>query len=342
MVAEVHVTRRKRQLAHIRDQALYLFTISVHGGFDSISLDFRDLGLNAEVVATLQRSDITPGKMPLFRDYKRVINKLSGHRAKIYRRFTVYLGDFYAFPEPDFPAVLEELEAMQAELEEYKAEVVSAHAEGRKAFIERVSAVLTAAGLSEAEVERGADRYASRFPTVADIHEKLRIDWVGPIRIPSLKEQAKEESELAAALAVEAEAEEKTAALYARQQLQQEWVNKVRARFDAALAGVQDEVFASIAEVLEPLSTQRYHALSSAKRKVIEERLERLQSIVNLDGAWSEIFSQVSGLVEFAKNNHALKVQQQIVAFRQQLRSDFSIDASSGQGHRALAEWLMF
>ncbi len=126
-------------------------------------------------------------------------NKLQARQKIIYNRYTVLSEPFRLVHESTLPKALEAIEEMILEADTLRDEILEAYEEEYTGFLEWAYQVLTEAALEQTEISAALRHYAEAYPTKADLQQNsLRVLVEGPIKVPSLLEDAKrEEAELA-------------------------------------------------------------------------------------------------------------------------------------------------
>ena len=97
--------------------------------------------------------------------------------------------------ESSLAQALEAIEEMHKEADGLREEIIEFYAEEYARFLEWADQVLTEAALEPSKIESALRRYAQAYPTKEDLLKNcLRVLVEGPVKLPSLLEEALRES----------------------------------------------------------------------------------------------------------------------------------------------------
>lgn len=193
------ISQKEKQWAKLAHEPIYLLKLTVSVGPQSLRLDGAHLGISDTVLRLLEDSATGGYAARISRRLRDAANKLQARQKIIYNRYTVLSEPFRLVHESTLPKALEAIEEMQAEADTLRQEILEAYEEEYTGFLGWAYQVLTEAVLEQTDIESALRQYAEAYPTKNELQEQsLRILVEGPVKIPSLVEQAKrEEAELA-------------------------------------------------------------------------------------------------------------------------------------------------
>ena len=250
------VSQKQRQWAQLATEPIYLLKLTVKVGSQSLKLDGSDLGIQDNVLKLLEDAASGGYAAKISKRLKDAANKLQARQKIIYNRYTVLSEPFRFVHESSLPQALEAIEEMHKEAEGLRSEILEAYESEYTGFLEWAYQVLTEAALEASKVESALRRYAQAYPTKEDLLKNcLRVLVEGPVKLPSLLEEAFRESTQLAHSAQERmeSVEREKLRLLARSQetLQQTLISTL---YDARTKS-QDEAHGKLAELLSSFST---------------------------------------------------------------------------------------
>lgn len=335
---ELKVTSiHRRDLDLIQNQPIFSISLMIHVGAGRLSLRFEELGLAQPVVDVLKKAHASAPSIVIFPELQAHARTLQYRRKCLQERFMIRFEPFWVVHSRNLPEVHAEIKAMSEELDGLRQQVLDAYAAAYTRFLQTVAELASNAGLNSVGVAQALDAYADRFPTCEKVAQDFRLELFGPVAIPSLVEQVRENTELAAAVARQEEID-------ALRILQRSWQQQIQQSLGNAVRSARDEVCALIADSLSDIEGHQSGGLiTPAARDRLHRTCERLQTLVNFDGSLGELVSEVSqvhSLFLATSTGRSATLAQKIQALRSQLRTELAQLHTAGDGHRALAEWV--
>lgn len=204
-----------RDLDPLRTDEIYLFGISVGVGVGKLTIDCGEIELNSAVSEAIAEADgrwtIT---LPIFAELTKKGTQLSTRRRKIQEKYLRFARPYWYVSKADMPALRDEIfaridtdkpqqQGLLPLAEDLKAEALDMYDEAFAGLLEKVESIGVKAGLSSDRVEQLLQRAAEQFPTRQEISSNFGVSLEGPVKIPSLVEQAQTNADLAEQLARE-------------------------------------------------------------------------------------------------------------------------------------------
>lgn len=372
-----------RDLRAIRTEQIFLLNIEVRVGVGSVKINCDEIDLNPNVSEAIARAEgrwtIT---LPVFGDLVKAGTQLQTRRRKIQDQYLRWARPYWYVSRVDMPALRDEIfvsvdtdknqqKSLMQLADELRARALEQYDEAFQKFSGDLYDILSRAGFEGDRLEDLAWRYAEAFPSRDKISQSFGVSLEGPIRIPSLVEEAERNADLATQLAREQaalnslseeqlQAEQQLARRAARlkeeqaiAQLQQYWIQEVQKSFAAGIRQAQDDAYGLLAEMLSTIQrVDDSGRLNNSLKKKLDSKLQQLQTAVNQISAVNEGEFDPT-LQAFTERVRQLKVlttssvspdalQQRIDAIRQSMIEEMDeIFSSQRKGHRALAKWLI-
>lgn len=343
----------------------YAVRISIYGGFGTLTLKSEDFK-NSEVAQTLRANGVkskdsmpvyeytlAPGEESPFEEVRAesvvsvgwAKNQLINMLQQLQERYLYFVDEETGWlcSEDDLPAVNAGIQAMRERRERLHEILQHYLPMAETLFMQRITNVLTAANkLSD------LDLYVNKFPSPESLDAKFRVRHSSPIRIPSLVEQLASNSQALQALAEQTSAESSLSSALALQQMQQSGLEQLREAQQQAANALRDELYQLVADSLTEMEELGEQSCGIKIQNRLERQAHRIEAITNmiagLEGAdLADVSETVNSLRQgFASPSTSRQVlQSRIAAFRQKLRNEVQLE-TEGQGHKALAAWLMF
>lgn len=277
------ISQKQRQWAQLATEPIYLLKLTVKVGSQSLKLDGSDLGIQDNVLKLLEDAASGGYTAKISKRLKDAANKLQARQKIIYNRYTVLSEPFRFVHESSLAQALEAIEEMHKEADGLREEIIEFYAEEYARFLEWAYQVLTEAALEPSKIESALRRYAQAYPTKEDLLKNcLRVLVEGPVKLPSLLEEAKRESAQLAHSAQERmeSVEREKLRLLARSQetLQQTLISTL---YDAQTKS-QDEAHGKLAELLSSFSTTGADA-TPRKGQKWDTLISRLEVLAQYD-----------------------------------------------------------
>lgn len=336
------IRRKRSKWDKLRNQPVYLLSMTVQVGAQSLLLEGLHLGINSQVMKLLEDAAKGGYRANISQKLKDAAHKLQARQKTIYSRYTVLSEPFRLVHEASLPEALKAIEEMQQEAEQLRLEIVDSYQEEYTAFLVWAHQVLTQANLEGAAIEAALTQYADAYPTQEDFQECLQVVVEGPVKIPSLIEDAQIQAEEARKQATEeaAKREREKLALLRRSQeaLEQTLLSTL---YDAQTRS-RDEAYGKLASLLESFALSGEDATQRTGQKwtTLQNRLEvlaqydpNLEPIVQRTG-------QIQSLL-LSDNPNLNEVQTLMDDFRVMLKERVKKE-SNGAGVAQLAKALAF
>jgi hypothetical protein len=372
-----------RNLDPLRTDEIYLFGISVTVGTGKLTIDCGDIELNPElseeITAVDGRFTIT---LPIFKDLSKKATKLSTRRRKIQKKLR-FANPYWYIAKKDLISVRDDIfetvvtdrdqdKGMLQLLNELKAEALDGYDASFAEFLLNLERVLLKAGkFSRDRIDILLEKYSEQFPTRQEVLENFDVILEGPIKIPSLVEEAKRSADLAEQLNREAAAqlaqenlslqEEAIAAQRKAQareeeaiaELQTYWVRSVQQSFATGIRKAQDDAYGLLADLLSSIEQVGDPGRINANlRKRLDAKLQELETAVNQIASVNE-GNYDARLPDYAEQVRQLKVlttssvsperlQARLNGMRSRMVEELEqVFTSDKRGHKALAKWLI-
>jgi hypothetical protein len=293
--SKLEIKKHKRNL-ELLSKPLLSFSIRLETGRGlSMKFSFRHLGLTEAHIKKIREKKLNEPTMAVFEELKQAHGRLAYGRKRILAMMQDMEGQTVCSEEDWLNKVKPALTEYEEEVEKEKRWVLSQYVPGLRSFLLSVYDILKEIELSPEEVESALDLYAAKFPSAEEIADRLQLVVIGPIRIPSLAEQARHNAELQEAenrllqvhlerQALSLDERMLTEAEYARRRLIQEEevavkraisenLNRIAKNFDSTLEWVKEEILTAVADQLTDIEQKADEGKVGYAAK---QRLERL------------------------------------------------------------------
>lgn len=375
-----------RNIEVIRTEEIYLFGITVVTGCGKISIDCGNkLKFNPELSeAVSEQAGNYLIQLPVFKELSKKGAKLSSRRAKIQEKYLRYARPYWYVNKKDMPALRDEIclyvdaskeseKSLMQLADELRSEALENYDDAHTEFLVGLEKIFRRSNLHPDEVSRLLMEYDAYFPSQEKITNNFGVLLEGPIKIPSLVEEAQRNADLAEALAREAAAEnhtlrqeierqtlnaERDAQLRQEQairELEQQWINSVQSSFAQGIEDARDEGYLFMAQMLERIEGVDPADLTKRTKDYLDGKLRSLQTCLNtLNSVLVNDEHPDPVLKRFAEVSRQLKVlttasvdrervQQRLNALREQMRDELAgmVAGSQSKGHRAIAKWMI-
>ncbi|MFQ4143861.1 hypothetical protein [Chlorogloeopsis sp. ULAP02] len=341
-LASQTLSKKQRQWNKLKLEPVYLLKLTVRVGVQTLRLSGLHLGINPEVMQLLEDTAKGGYRANTSQRLKDAAHKLQARQKIIYNRYTVLSEPFRLVHEASLPDALEAIDLMQQEAQELRQSIVAAHEEEFTAFLSWAHQVLTQAHLEPKALSAALTYYADAYPTQEDVEQCLQVVVEGPIKIPSLIEDAQAQVTQAQQI-LEEEAlkiEQSKLALIRRSQetLEQTLLSTL---YDAQTRS-RDEAYGKLAELLSSMtcSQQEPTLRTIQKWQTLQQRLETL---TQYDPSLEPIV-QKAGLIQHLFQNDKQNLQEiQVLMddFRMMLKERVKEESSSA-GIAQLTKALTF
>lgn len=165
------------------------------------------------------------------------------------------------------------------------------------------------------------------------------------VRIPSLKEQAAKDAELARNLADRENAQLAYNEANMARQIQDEYMSGLRENLSKAIAEAEEEVFKIFSDSLERIGEfAEGSKLTNGMRDRIRENLERLETLAGFGSRGiTELIESVAAISNDTVNRASSrqKLQERLTEIRTKIDAQVSVVRSGANGHKAIAQWMM-
>lgn len=355
-----------RKLDPLRTDEIYLFGITVEVGVGSLTIRCRDINLNPNLSEEIESANGTYLiRIPIFRGLTKRGTKLATARTRIQKRFLRYAKPYWYVCKKDMSALRDEVFALIALADELRAEAIDLYDTEFAKFLATLEQVLIKAGNFDRDrLEYLLELYSNQFPTRQEILSNFGVTLEGPIRIPSLVEEAATNADLAEQLAREAAAKLHHEAIEAQREtqereeqavrdLQDHYIKSLQESFARGIQQAQDDAYGLLADLLGSIERiEDPSRLNGNLKKRLEAKLQQLQTAVNQVAAINN--GQLDPkLPEFAEKVRQLKVlttssvsperlKERLEALRSTMTEELEqVFSSPKRGHRALAKWML-
>jgi hypothetical protein len=340
----VPVRTVNRDLSLLMNKPLYLLNLSIYVGCSKLTLKFETLGVTQEVVDSLKNRNATPPSITVFPHLAAQANILRGRRKKLQQQHLIYWEPFWVCHEEKLPLVLQEIEQLESQIDELRAMVLDSYDASYKEYLESIIHLGRTANLSESEIDRVFERYAQKFPTRDYIARNFRLELWGPVFIPSLIQQADQDSQLNHALAERERSAAEIEQVRALTQLQRRWREGVEEGLQTTLHQAQQEIISVFADCLDTLESLEPGKVSHRAQQKLEVTIERIYTLASFsETSMEEFIHEISSLVKLSSLT-PVESGNALASRLQGLRQKFTQEVVSvldTPGHRNLADWLI-
>ena len=332
-IDQVNIRQSSRNIENLRDEAIYIFNISVHGGTCSFGIKWNHLGLSQETIKALKENNAQPTRIKFFNSLQKKLNQLTYLRKKIQSKLMIYSEPYWFVPESKFEEVSKAVSELKETALVFKEEILQEYEEEKGKYIQIVKEILETITTEESK-ESIQSTYLSAFPTYTQIHSSFYIELFGPIRIPSIKEQSLIDAELA-------ESELRGYKAKALLELECQFKKSLQTKLTEAVQEASSEFCSILAENLSLLEGLESEGLSDHKKSKLLEAVERCKNLVSFENSLEDVAEQFNEISGYAHDKKFIKMSEAINKLREKLtKENDHLISSNGKGHRALAEWL--
>ena len=322
-------------LAALKTQAVYTMAITVNVGRARAQVSWDTLNLTSELISTLTQAGATCPTLDVFRGLSKRGTSLKSAKESLQDTYLTYGGGLWFCREADLPAVAERIAGMQALATELREELAEIYDGEFQAYLQRVGAVLAAAGLTANDAATVLDRLAAQFPTLAQAQDGFGVTIDGPYRIPSFTEQAAQDNTLAAEVLASSE-------LQALAELQEQYKSRIQSAIADATTQAKDSIYALIADQLERCAGLDAKGLNPRSARKMSETLEILQRKLDFNQDLAGLVGDIESATQAAKTGQHEELARAIGELRNKLAGDIDqIKASSSTGHRKIAAFML-
>lgn len=335
VVSNFGVSEKKRNFDTFLEDSIYLFSINIYQGVGTRKIEWEHLGLSQETVQSLKDNEISPPTLKVFQGLCKKATKLTGIRERIQRKYMVYAQPYWFIREQDITKTVEELNELLETCETLRNEALAEYELEKDAYIIRLKNVCESAGLTGDELEGAMRYYASFFPSKEKVANDFRVEISQFVRVPSIKEQAEQDAELAQSQAKLTEAN-------IVQQLSHEYAYEIRRKFGEAVGEAKDEIYGILAEQLTKLEVIGTDEINKRTQTALQKAIERMTVLTGFDEGLKSVVANFSSIVSTAKNlDQRSKMFETIDDLRKKLTDEIDLISNDGKGHKALAQWML-
>ena len=215
-----------------------------------------------------------------------------------------------------------------------------------KAISDLQEVLATIEGMSYTDRDAIVQKLEDSLPSREAVSEQIGAKIGICVRIPSLKEQAQEDAELARSLADRESAEVSLRETRMARQLQDEYANNIRNSFSTAMEVAENEVYALITDSLSRMSdyASGHNLTETTKQKLLENiaRLDTLATFGDQTAPLTELVSTITEVSQSAVQRQVTRstLQTLIGEIRAQLNQEVDTHKVTGKGHKAIAQWM--
>ena len=293
------------------------------------------MGLKNETIDTLKENKASTPSLTVFQGLREKASKLNSLKARIQRRFMVFAQPYWFIRECDLEKAANEVQTMRESFTKMQNELISDYDVERDEYLLKVGKILRSAGVEGNELENALSHYLLYFPSQEKVLADFRLEFTGPIRVPSMQEQCEQD-------AILAESENRLNEANIIQQLQIEYTRNIRAKFSSAIDEAKDEIYGILAEQLEKLETISTDEVNKRTQNSLQKAIERMSILTGYDQGLKGIAEHFGAIVSTAKNlDQRSEMFNKISDLRHKLSDEISLISSEGKGHKALAQWMM-
>ncbi len=327
------ITVRQRNLDTFRQEEVYLFNISVHGGRVSFQIKWEHLGLSPQTIKALKENNAQPTRINFFNTLQRKLNKLTYLKKKIQSKLMVFSEPYWFVPKSKFEELADVVTTLRETALLYRNEILSEYDSEKEKYLTIVEQILQTTTL-EKEIQASVKEiYLRIFPTQQAIASSFYIELFGPVRVPSIKEQSQKDAELA-------EFEARNYQAKALKELEIQFQRSLQTKLAQAVQSASDEFCAILAENLTRLQQLGSEDLSARRQIKLLEAVERCRNLVCFEKSLEDVAQQFTEITTCARNQNYSQMAEAIAQLKADLNRECHLISASGKGHRALAEWL--
>ncbi|GFE69035.1 hypothetical protein [Chroococcus sp. FPU101] len=327
---------RYRKLDEYRDQSLWLFNFSIHGGRRSYTLEWKTLGIKKETIEYLKKRNIKEPKIPFLDTLNSYLNKLNYFAKKRLKndKLMRYIEPNWFTIENNLEEITRNFQKLKRKRNVYLTKILSLYESQKDESVKVIKQLLTTNDLEISEQEIIIAKFLKSFPTPEQIKEDFYIEITQLTRIPSIAEQSKIDAELA-------ESELRRTQAKIAQELQNEYKQNLQKQLTTVIKTATNEFCEILADVLPKLTTLSQNKLSDRSVSKLQEALLRCQNLINFDQSLKGLSNDLDLLIQVSKDNNQQLIDQAINNLKVALSEETTLLTTEGKGHRALAEWMI-
>ena len=349
------MAERKRNLERMKDEEIYMLNLSVRKGTQKKNLDIKalELELHDDLIEAILDNDaqlvIDAGRqsiiVPTFPALRAAGMKLEGERSKLQRHMMFSEPYWFVFNDK-IDGVCAGFEGMKVSCKGKLDELLEpeSYRESKTDYLLKLYNILVASRrVNKMTMATLLEQYAAQFPTPEQVRASFGVSCQGPIRVPSLTEQSAEDANLAEALAKQAQAGVLLQESQAKAKLQKEYVESIhKAIYEEAPRTAINNAYSVIAELMEEIGKADPAKAGYRLKNKLQKKVEELSVLVDFNTDLESLVTNVSQLTQVATSSvSAEHLQQRLAQFKADFLTDLVIDPEEGDGHRALADWVM-
>lgn len=296
--------RQQKRLLDFSSETLYMIGLSITIGVSTSKLDWDSLNLKSELSGRLKKGNVSLPSIQVFPELRTRGNKLRGMWREA-EKYLQYAEPYWFCREQNLPEILEVAQNILDTAEEFRQELKDNYSQHFEDYIQRLGDVLLAAKLSNEKRVELLSFYAGKFPSMEDLDDYLTVVLQGPVRIPSLAEQAAADAELARELADKEISEQRLREVQALSELQKQWILGVQEQFAKAGEDLHSEFKNLILHSLTKMESTGTARMTSTRLEKLKSNLERLEVLLQFDSSLYDLYTQVQGLaLEFTSGSN--------------------------------------
>lgn len=333
-----------RELEKIQEQDIYTIKVKVKKGRRTKALKWEYLGLTSAQIEALNEYKSSPGTIRLVEivenecqqggNQEKRLNKLI---SELKNEYLVYFPPHYFFTESQIGEVTEILNKILEEEARIKEKVSKLYeTEKEKQEYKIREQIQYNPYLNAIEIDQIVALYMAHYPTEQEILNSFGIEIEYIQRVPSLKEQAKTQTELA-------KWQQEQKELKTIEDLQEEYKKNIQEKLNSATAHVVNEAIELINESMEKIETlkSKNKNFTNERKKNIRKAVERVERLAKFNGGLADIAQSFSKYAETEMLNPQGNIlNQEIKEIKQNLQLELQQVESAETGHKSLSAWL--
>ena len=333
-----------RELEQIQEQDIYTIKVKVKKGRQTKALKWEYLGLPSAQIQALNEYKSSPGAIRLVEivenecqqggKKEKRLNKLIN---QLKNEYLVYFPPHYFFTESQIAEVTKLLNNILEEEARIKEKVRNLYeAEKEKQEYKIREQIQYNPNLNAIEIDQIVALYMAHYPTEQEILNSFGIEIEYIQRVPSLKEQAKTQTELA-------QWQQKQKELKTIEDLQEQYKKNIQEKLNSATSHVVNEAIALINESIEKIETlkSKNKNFTNERKKNIRKAVERVERLAQFNGGLGDIAQSFSKYAETEMvNSQENLLDQEIKEIKHNLQLELQQVESAQTGHKSLSAWL--
>ena len=332
---DARLQEQKRNFESFREESIYLLSIAIHQGIGTRKFDWKYLGLKPATVESLIENNISPPTIKVFAGLNKKATKLNSIKERIQRKYMVYAQPYWFVRECDLEKASVEIQELRRTCDSFRNQALNEYELERDAYLQKVKNVCQTAGLTNDDLELAIAHYLSYFPSREKVIRDFRVEFSGPVRIPSIREQMEQD-------AILAESQNRLNEANIIAQLQAEHSRNIRAKFQEAMSEAKDEIYGILAEQLSKLESIGNNEINNRTRSTLEKAIERMSILLGYEGGLQRVAQNFASIVKSSQHLDQRNVMlTQIANLKEQLKDEVDLLTFEGKGHRALAQWML-